>query len=442
MALQGDPDLGRRVAPLLSDGEGFDLVSDPTSADLVLFAAPSLMDPSLAPAQEPLLAQARPHIAFGLDFTGNGFVGPYRDGTTLGACLVCLRTRLTANSPDSETRAEYIRHLEDAPGKPLHRSPGPALALALGSWLIQRAGSFSDPQDGAGAALTLIAQDTLTATHHPLLPVPTCPACRDRQSTAERTQVLDLVDAVDSRVGIVHQINVRPARTGPAIHLSGTTSADLRVVRPSMRAANNGGAGFTHADALNSGVGESVERYCAGVYRSEDLQLSSWNDLTAEAVEPERFARLSPEQLAGSPNGFVPFEAATPVRWTPARRWRDGATVLVPASQVYLPYRRVRGEAPIGQSISTGQAAAPTLTGAVLGGLREVIERDALAVSWMHRLPPLGAGTRTPWTGHRRCGGTWPGAPTGTSASTTSAWTTWHTPWWPSWSREPVRTGC
>lgn len=380
--------LGELVAPLLSSTEHIELTEEPDHADVSLLGTRSLLDPSVTETQMHILGTSTPHIVFGLDFEGNGFVGPYRGSDSLGACAVCIRTRLTANASDSETRSEYIRLLDESNATPLLHSPKQALAVAMAAWIVQRTDALIHQNVSGTAVLTRISRDTLSTTHHPLLPVPTCPVCEVHQSRAAKARVLDLDDAVDEKVGIVHSVNVRPSRTGPSIHLSGTTSADSRLIRPSMRAANNGGAGFTKREALNAGIGESVERYCAGVYKSDDLRLSTWQDLDSDAVHPSQFAKFSETQLAESERGFVPFGEDTVVRWTQSIRWRDGATVLIPASQVYLPYRRVRGEAAIGQSISTGQAAGPSMHTAVLGGLREVIERDALAISWMHRLPP------------------------------------------------------
>lgn len=388
LSIYGDDVLRQLVTPLFLSTEGIEIAEEPGRGDINLLAMRSLMDPSVAKSQKQLLEEPAPHVVFGLDFDGNGFVGPYRNESSPGACVMCMRTRLTANAADCETRSEYIELLDEAQDTPLLRSPKQALVVAMVAWIIQRVGSLLDRQVSDAAVLTLIERDTLETTHHPLLPVPTCPVCEVHQSRTAKARVLDLDDAVDEKVGIVHTVNVRPSRTGPNIHLSGTTSADSSLIRPSMRAANNGGAGFTKREALNAGIGESVERYCAGVYKSADLHLSTWNDLNSDAVAPSQFAKLSAAQLAESERGFDRFDEDALIRWTPSIRWRDGATVLVPASQVYLPYRRVRGEAAIGQSISTGQAAGPSISAAVLGGLREVIERDALAISWMHRLPP------------------------------------------------------
>jgi thiazole/oxazole-forming peptide maturase SagD family component len=194
--------------------------------------------------------------------------------------------------------------------------------------------------------------------------------------------------AVDDRVGIVHAASVRPAEIGPDIHLAGSTSADFAVIRAPMRVTRNGGAGFTAADAMNATIGESLERYAAGFYRRAELRLAAWRDLDERAVIPATFGLFSTEQYRQPGFAFAPFADDTAVRWVPAERLDNGQSALLPASQVYLHYRRVPGEAAIGPSISTGLAAGPTAELATLSGLYEVIERDALAISWLRRLPP------------------------------------------------------
>src|SRR6185295_3075966 len=58
---------------------------------------------------------------------------------------------------------------------------------------------------------------------------------------------------------------------------------------------------------------------------------------------------------------------------------------LVPASLVYLNYRPAGDEAKIGLNASTGLAAGATREEAILGGLLEIVERDAFTIAWMHR---------------------------------------------------------
>src|SRR5262249_41240387 len=73
----------------------------------------------------------------------------------------------------------------------------------------------------------------------------------------------------------------------------------------------------------------------------------------------------------------------------PAVSLRQRKTVLVPASLTYLPLysEEYDRETEIGGYTSTGLACGNTIEEAILSGIAEVIERDALTCFWMNRLP-------------------------------------------------------
>jgi ribosomal protein S12 methylthiotransferase accessory factor len=61
--------------------------------------------------------------------------------------------------------------------------------------------------------------------------------------------------------------------------------------------------------------------------------------------------------------------------------------IALPASLVYLVFPVPRAEDFFTAVTSNGLAAGPTLNAAVLSGLCELIERDALLITWMNKLP-------------------------------------------------------
>ena len=75
------------------------------------------------------------------------------------------------------------------------------------------------------------------------------------------------------------------------------------------------------------------------------------------------------------------------VTWIDGVELPGGEPVALPASLVYLAFPPPRPEDFFAPATSNGLAAGPTSSAAVLGGLCELIERDALMITWMNRLP-------------------------------------------------------
>ncbi|MEW1796215.1 TOMM precursor leader peptide-binding protein [Streptomyces niveus] len=392
----------------LLDGED-ELDEGPGRCDLVVIATASLFDPRAARTAARCVRAGLPHLVYGAARDGVTFVGPLWSPQGEGACYECLRVRVASNSVHGQTWRAYMTFLAETgaeTGTPFQHEVPPWAAAQLAGAVGRRAEAWlTDAADEATAELLWNDESSPAKTGRTLLPVPTCAVCADlhRTRATSTTEPNDdgnangdggpdaLRAAEDDRVGIVHATSVRRAESGPPVYLSGSTSADLSLIKRTMGVTVNGGAGFSKGEAVAATIGESLERYAAGLYRPADLHLATWDELEAagrSAVPPAEFGLFSPEQHAEPGFPFTPFDGGTPVRWTQATDLLSGAPVQVPASQVYMHYRRLRGEAAIGQSISTGLAAGPSYRAAVLSGLYEVIERDALAISWLHRLPP------------------------------------------------------
>jgi thiazole/oxazole-forming peptide maturase SagD family component len=380
--------------------------------DLVVAVTTSVFEPWCARVNEYCVAEGRACLFVGVLPGPAAFVGPlWRPGRAT-ACFECLRTRIFANSVHGATWRAYTRFLAQAGLRAQQRDVRPwtsaRLAAAVAARIAHgmatagaRGGAWDDEQaereregppevlwleEGGGGGVEDLARRVV-------LPVPNCRVCGELQqrTSPAAAAALDLTAAVDERVGVVHAVNVRRADSGPQIYLAGSTTSDYSLIRPNMTVIRNGGAGFAKRDALNATIGESLERYAAGLIPSRELRLASWSELVGQgeaAVHPGAFGLFSAAQYAEPDFPFAPFTEETRVRWVQLTRLPDGSRWWLPASQVYLYYRRVEGEASLAPSISTGLAAAESLERAILGGLCEVLERDALAVSWLHRLPP------------------------------------------------------
>jgi ribosomal protein S12 methylthiotransferase accessory factor len=192
--------------------------------------------------------------------------------------------------------------------------------------------------------------------------------------------------AVSPLVGIVSTVvrttyapdDARLAHWACAVNPAGRTLGS--------RAVDYGGG--SHADgerARAAALGEAVERYAAAYVPTERLVLTTAGELGGAAVDPTRFALFHPRQLAAPGFPFEPYTASTLLHFVDGFSLTDGSTAFLPAQLVYLG-PTPHGGARIGYPTSSGLACGATFDEAVLAGLLELVERDAVMIAWAGRL--------------------------------------------------------
>lgn len=136
-----------------------------------------------------------------------------------------------------------------------------------------------------------------------------------------------------------------------------------------------------------SAIGEAVERYC-GMARSapEGLVRAAFCDLRGRAVEPGSLGLLSDAQYRRFPR-LAPFRERSEVDWCWAYSLTTGQARLVPAALVHFDRAAVPPNNFMPELGSSGLASHVSMPHAVLAGLCEVLERDALTIAWHNRLP-------------------------------------------------------
>jgi ribosomal protein S12 methylthiotransferase accessory factor len=147
------------------------------------------------------------------------------------------------------------------------------------------------------------------------------------------------------------------------------------------------GTGLYEAEGLRPALAEGIERYCSSVYAADQFVWASADELGAEALDLGTIARCSPAELE---HPLCPLRAPdkkAPMRWVRSVSLLDGRLVYVPAVMVYL-YAGVAGAGErIWHPITTGCAAYPTYEGALARAILEIVERDAISIVWLQRLP-------------------------------------------------------
>ncbi|WP_262177930.1 YcaO-like family protein [Haloarcula laminariae] len=286
---------------------------------------------------------------------------PVADASVAGfgpetGCYDCLTERVRANLDEEQAPA-------GAPGSGTQRFAG-----AVAGRRIEQALSGNGPLAG-----TVVE---LPHTERQFRPIPGCDCGGARTWTLrgtdpeyDRDALARAEGGLDERMGIVSEVGEAESFPAPYyLATVGNTERFSDATAPQQAA----GVATDWDTAFMKALGESYERYAAGVYRTETLPRGTPASV-ADAIEPTAFVR--PEE--------GPVEEA--LRWLPATHLDTDAEVDVPAETVLYPppSRTVR------PPVTTGLGLGSTETGALLSGLYEVIERDAAMLAWYSTYDPL-----------------------------------------------------
>lgn len=156
-----------------------------------------------------------------------------------------------------------------------------------------------------------------------------------------------------------------------------------------------GGKGATMQQALLGNLGEAAERLLAIFHSSvamsgvESATYAQYVRQGRRALGPAEIPLFASDQYGRPELGFVPFEADTPMWWVEGHELLTGEPVMAPAQLVLFFWKAQRGEARIGYATSGGLVFHPDRRHAILHGICENIERDAINLRWYCRMPPL-----------------------------------------------------
>ena len=270
--------------------------------------------------------------------------------------------------------------------RPIRPKPDPATLDAANRRNVCRHGiEWLDHAEALASALADVraADERPDATREPA----SAGVLRHPSATSAFAQVL----ACETRLvelGIVRQIGETTTDwDGLCLHscsvLYGGAYGPWRYVCPRVC----GGSAFTWEESRARALGEAVEQFCAAVYDERTFVLDCQRNLAPEAIDPSTVALFSAAQYREPGFAFQPFTEETRVTWTWGYSLLRRAPVLVPAALVYRPYWPIEDEAAIGDFPTTGLACGNSLADAILRGLYETVERDAIMITWLNRLP-------------------------------------------------------
>ena len=195
---------------------------------------------------------------------------------------------------------------------------------------------------------------------------------------------------VSRKTGILkglHTLFRAPAE--PRLHVAISELTDSRRYLECYGEVSGTGVGLTEERALMSAIGEAVEAYCSYDIQ-QPLTLASYKEISKSdphAVSPHELPLYSAAQYEQSGFRFRPFIEDAIVRWGKGVSAISGAERSLPAALVYISYSPLENETPICHTIFGGIASGTSYTAALLSGLYEAVERDAMMIWWLGQLP-------------------------------------------------------
>lgn len=194
-----------------------------------------------------------------------------------------------------------------------------------------------------------------------------------------------LAPLCDDRVGLVSE----PWTAGEA-GASGRHAAHARFALPrpievgSSQSNTSCGMASSADSAKAIALIEGLERHCM-ISSITASRCCPYEHVRADALHPEDLPLYSPAQYDRGKLPFARFDPSANQEWVWVYNLSQRRPVLVPRTAVWSARAN---EGALLSETSSGVAAHGTRSRALLGGLMELIERDAFMIFWLHRLAP------------------------------------------------------
>ena len=163
-----------------------------------------------------------------------------------------------------------------------------------------------------------------------------------------------------------------------------TTTFNTNISHVAVRGS---GTGIDREECLLPAFAELLERYSSSVYTDYQIIWATANELGSEAIDIDCIPVCSPTELSHPRCPLVAPQKNQPIRWVKGLSLSNKRLVYLPAVMVYLYAGYASNAERIAVPISTGCAAHVTYEQAIVNAILETVERDALSLVWLQKLP-------------------------------------------------------
>ena len=344
------------------------------------------------------------------------WIGPVI-GSDTGFCWKCLARSIKLNHPAYayNLTKKAIPPEFPLPPQPILKLAGGMVALETVKWLSSPKPYFLDD--------TLISFDlrSLNMEQHSCRRKARCSVCgighlnekkdlvikrkivnktNNFRSVSAKETVLQYENLVSPITGIIRSLKRVEQGSNEHVHnyTASHSSRFKRLSIESLRLATrdqSGGKGKTNVESKASGLCEALERFSA-IYDDDPVdELNSYNQISKDAIHPNDMLLLSDKQLETRLSWnreqrgyfqYVPerFDETDNIAWTKVHSLTYDSFRLVPTSYCYYGFdgpgmQYCKGD-------SNGLASGNNLEEAILYGILELAERDAVSIWWYNQI--------------------------------------------------------
>ncbi|WP_175772137.1 TOMM precursor leader peptide-binding protein [Paraburkholderia phenazinium] len=349
-------------------------------------------------------------------------------------CIECVRYWIRLNRPVEALLARHHGSAATRLPQAVSRA-GAAAAAALIAATVERISVDPAAAERARTHIVALRLDTLTTAQHRVSRRAQCPCCGNpawmREQAARAPRLTDstplrrndggyrsadpqqvferyahLISPVSGAIAYLHPMPKRHAGLRN-VYAAGFLVCPAAVPRDNRFDRICSGKGRTDVQARVSALCETLERF-SSVYQGDEASVSGcMEDLLAAPAcdaspihvnalqqfsarqfdERDAINALTSDIRKQVPPRFTPRDV---IDWTPAWSLVTGARRLVPMSYCYAETPESAQDAVPCVHNPNGCAAGSSREEAILQGLLELIERDAVAIWWYNQIPRPG----------------------------------------------------
>ncbi|MDB2387464.1 YcaO-like family protein, partial [Shewanella sp.] len=193
---------------------------------------------------------------------------------------------------------------------------------------------------------------------------------------------------VDDKTGIIRQLSGHSAQLPdfPVTASASVSSFTAGQYDPRAVGQVGSGKGLDGVSAHISAIGEAIERYSAARYRLDDCHYASISQLSGKYLDPNDLVLYSKKQYHSPQFPFSRWNKKRKIHWSKGVYLGGQEPVWVPSLLSYFnfscPY-----EEQFSQVSSNGLAAGQDNDDAAIRATYELIERDAMMLTWYGKQP-------------------------------------------------------